>query len=116
MEAGRLGSGAPARRDRSGVRLRAERRMAPTGSRTTAARMAAGRRGSVRDPLRASGWCARALPAADTNLVPRRVTRMELLPRCMCRWYRLSVFEQAAQRQRLCLADGAAPDGQVELA
>jgi hypothetical protein len=49
MEAGRMALVAPEAVERSGVRLRAERRMAPTGSRTTAARMAEGAGEVVRE-------------------------------------------------------------------
>ena len=89
--------------------------MAPTGSRTTAARTANGTRGVMREWLRESGCGARPEPDGDTNRVPRCVTRMEPTPRCMCGWYRLSVFEQAPERSGLFLGDGPTTDSQVEL-
>jgi hypothetical protein len=116
MDAGRIAVVAATSALRSGVRLRADRRTAPTGSRTLAVLAARGTRGRVRVWLRESPYGARPEPAGDTNLVPVCVTRMEPAPRCMCRWYPLLLIQQSSQRQRLFVADGAASDGQLELA
>jgi hypothetical protein len=55
IEAGRMGRAAADPEGASGVRLRAERRMAPTGSRLTAARAAGGIRSTWREWPRDSG-------------------------------------------------------------
>ncbi len=69
----------------------------------------------MRECARESGWGERPVAAGDTNRVPRCLTRIEPTPRCMWRWYRLSVFEQASQRFGACLIELAAGDGDGQL-